>query len=94
VYGPPFIKAKSSAVKANGYVEQLISCVIKRTIIAAISLPWILSGGIHGIPWTFQCLYHDALHNSGCGGEGSYCSSRERRLVQERWLRWDFLGFS
>lgn len=29
--GPPSITEKSSAVKVNGYVEQLILCVIKRT---------------------------------------------------------------
>lgn len=44
------------AVLVSGYVEQLILCVIKGTIIVAISLSWILSRCGPGIPWAFQCL--------------------------------------
>ena len=56
VHGPTFITVKSSPVKANGYVEQLILCVIKRPIVVAISLSWILSRGVHRTPWASRCL--------------------------------------
>lgn len=58
-------------------MERLILCVIKGTIIAAISLSWILSRSVRSIPPAFQCLL-DALCHSRCGG--SCCSARSCRL--------------
>lgn len=82
--GPTFIIVKSSAVKANGYVERLILCVIKGSVIVAISLSWILPRGACRIPWAFQCFL-DTLHHV-CW-RGSFCGPGETRP-------WELAGWS